>query len=115
PLVANVLVRKRVAELERQERLVARADAALNEELEQPRLGRVERKVVRSDEQRDLAQVRRPIGRQCAEPGMIAVAEAGAGTVLDQLDAVENAAADISRALERIGAVAGDNDRLLSR
>ena len=33
--------------------------------------------------------------------------------VLDQLDAVEDAAADIARALEGVGALAGDQDRLL--
>ena len=44
---------------------------------------------------------------------MVAVAEAGAVAFLEDLDAIEDAAADIGRALERVGTVAGDDDRLL--
>src|SRR5215208_2465366 len=44
---------------------------------------------------------------------MVAVAEARALAILEELDAVEDSAADVPRALEGVGAIAGDHDRLL--
>ena len=111
----QVLVRQRVCEVEGQEGLVAHADAALDEQLQLPRLGQVELEVLRHDEQGDLAQGRRTLRREVAEAGVVAVAEADALAFLEQFDAIEDAAADIARSLERVGAVARDHDGLLVR
>ena len=62
--------------------------------------------VGRHGEQGNLAQRGRPIGFQHRQPGMVAVAEAHALSVLKKFDTIEDAAAHIARALERIGAVA---------
>ena len=71
--------------------------------------------VVRHHEEPDLAQPRRAVGGDAVQPRVVAVAEADALAVLDQLDPVEDAAADVSRALEGIGAVAGDQERAPAR
>ena len=50
-----------------------------------------------------------------AQPRVRAIAEANAAVALQHLEAIENAAAHIARALERIRTVSRDQDRLLPR
>ena len=69
----------------------------------------------RHREQGNFGKVRRAFGRKVAQPRVVAVAEADAVGVLDQFDAVEDAAADVSSALERVTPRSRDDQRLLTR
>jgi len=78
-------------------------------------LGDVEGEFGRHHVQRDFAQARRAVGGKCGNAGVVPVAEAHALTALQEFDAVEDTAAHIARALERIGSVAGDENGGLAR
>ena len=65
-------------------------------------------------EERHFAETRRTGGQNLAQALVLLVAEAHADVALDQLDAVEDAAAHIARSLERIEPVARQQDRLLA-
>ncbi len=83
--------------------------------MQAPRLHCVERDVRRHDEHADFAQCRRSGSLQRSDPPMPPVAETDRLAVLEQFDAVEDAAAHVSRTLERIDAVPGDEHRVLAR
>ena len=106
--------RQGVGDLVEQEILVERADRALHQELERPRRGRVEPGIARHDEESDFGEGLREIRRHLAQVLVVAVAEANAAFALGELDAVEDAAADEARALERIEAIGGDQQRMLA-
>src|SRR5581483_9149918 len=113
-LAPQILVGQGVGEIESQERLVAGAGGSLHQELELPRLRRIQRELGRRDEQAYLLEVRRPSGMQRAQAGMVPVAKTGAVALLQDLDAVEDAATDVGRSLKGVGAIASHKDGLLS-
>ncbi len=114
-LMLHIGVRKRVAEIEGQPRLFPGGDDTLHQELQHPRFGRIEREIRRQREQGNFGKVRCAFGRKAPQPCVVAVAEADAVGVLDQFDAVEDAAADIGRSFERIPPRSRDDQRLLTR
>ena len=82
--------------------------------MQHPGLGRIEGEFRRQHEQRNFGKVRRAFGFKVSQPGVVAVAEPDAVAVLDQFDAVEDAAADIGSALERIAPGPCDHEGLLT-
>ncbi|MNT08553.1 hypothetical protein D3C72_1432980 [compost metagenome] len=112
---AGIGARKLIGKIERDEGLVRDAEHALDHELQAPGLDRIQRGVLGHDKQRNLAQRRGARRIDVRQALVVAVPEAEAAFVLNDLDAVENAAADVAGALERIGAVASDQHRLLAR
>src|SRR5690606_39807728 len=61
----------------------------------------------------DLFQRGRPVGRDRADAPVQLVAEADRLRALEQLDAVEDAAAHVPGPLKGVGSVARDEDRVL--
>ena len=94
-LDSEILVGKGVSEVEGQKGLLACSDAALDDQLQLPGFGEIEGELLRHNEQRDLAQLRRALSREIAKSRMVAVAEARALAILEELDAVEDSAADV--------------------
>jgi hypothetical protein len=86
----------------------------LNQKPQGPRLGGIELGIVGNDEGADLAQRGRAVGLDRIDPPVQPVAKADGLGVLVDLDAVEDAAAHIARALEGIVAVSGDEDGVLA-
>ncbi len=113
-LLRQIFFRQTVAEIVTDIGLVPRTETALYQKLQIPRFCHVEAKPVRHLEQCYLAQTRCAFGHDIADTGMVLVAETYALPVLHQLDAVKDTAAHISGALERIGSVARNQDRLTS-
>jgi len=91
-----------------------RADVALHQKLQAERLGRIETGGGRDAEHVHLGQRRRAGDRDAPDPDMVTVAEPHRDIALDQLDAVEDAAPDIARSLEGIGAAGRHQDRLVA-
>src|SRR5690606_29847450 len=63
----------------------------------------------------DLLEGGRALGGQAADASMLVVAKADGLGALHELDAIEDAAAHVAGTLERVDAVAGDQNRLLPR
>ena len=111
----HIGIRQRVAEIESEPCLFPCPDHTLHQELQRPRFGRIKREFQRHREQVDFGKIRCAFGFKVAQPRLVDVAEADAVGVLDQFDAVEDAAADVSSPLERIPARPRDDQRLLTR
>ena len=71
--------------------------------------------VFRDDEQIDLIQVGGTFGCDRPQPLVISVPKPDQRVPLDDLETIEDAAPDVSRALERIAAAGGQEDGLLAR
>ncbi len=115
PLVPDVAFRQPVIEVKGEERLLPRPRCPLHQQLQLPRLGGIEVKVLRDGEDADLAQGWRALRRHGAEPFVIAIPEPPGRSRLQQTDTVENAAPHIAGALEGVLAGRRDEDGLLSR
>ena len=102
-----------VCEVECQKSLVAAGGRALDQQLQPPGLGQVDAGGIGHNEQVRLGEIRRAGGRGATQPSVHPVAEAHALIALQQLEPVKDAAADIARSLEGIGAVGEHRDRLL--
>ena len=86
----------------------------LNHQLQAPRFGRVERKIFRCDEQRNFFEMRRTLGKQIQQAGVVQVGKAEAVVVLNHFDTVKNTAAHIARTFPGIHAFTGhDNGGLV--
>ena len=103
----QILLWQGVAEVEGQCRLVSPPGASLHQKLHLQGRRDVEGEVGRHDKQRDLAKLGAPSAAM-RQARVVAVAKAHALAVLEQLDPVEDAAADIARTLEGIGSIARD-------
>ena len=99
-----------VAEFEAEECLLPRTDGALHKQLQAPRLRGIEPGIGRHGEQRDLGQAWRAFGGYVTQAPVVAIAKAQRAAVLDHFDPVEDAAAHVAGALERIDTMPGHQD-----
>ncbi len=108
-------LRQLVTEVEGGEELFDRPDLALDQKLDAEGLGRIEPHVRRNPEDVRLREFRRARCCNLDQPLVHAVAEADRDVALDQHDPVEDAAADIARALEAVETAPDDDDRVFAR
>ena len=105
--------RRLVAAAEAREHRIERPGLAAHQQFELPRRARIEVVMLADEEDHHLAKARHAGRVDIAQALEVAVAEADRLVVLAQLHAIEDAAAHIARALERI-AVAQHRDRVLA-
>ena len=110
----EILLGQVVADVERQKLLAASPERPLHQQLEAPGPGDVQRGADRRLEQVHVVQAGGAGRRDVGDAPVVEVAEPDAGVALQHLDAVEHPAAHVARPFERVEAVGGDQDRLLS-
>ncbi|MCY1301223.1 hypothetical protein D9M70_508210 [compost metagenome] len=93
---AQVLLRKLISQIECMEDLFDRSDLTLRQELNAEGLCRIEAEACWNAEQVHLVEFRRAGKRDGAETAMVTITKANGNVVLDQHDAIEDAAAHIA-------------------
>ncbi len=104
-----------VRQLEAGEHPGHRAGLAAYQQLQRPGRARVEGDVLADDEDRHLAELGHAFGIDVRQADVVQIAEADDVAELAQLHPIEDAAAHIARALERVVAAAEHGDRVFAR
>ena len=110
----RVAVGNAVAEIEGDEGLVDSADGALHQQLQPEWFSRVKAAAGLHLENIKLRERWRILCRQLAETAMLLVVKPDGSIALNQLNAIENAAAHIARPLEGVFATAGYQNGLVA-
>ncbi len=110
----DVLLGHLVGQLEAGEHAADRAGLAAHQQLQRPGRTGIERRMLADDEDRHFPEVGHAFGIDVVQALEVHVAEADDIAELAQLDPIENAAADITRALERVLTAAHHRDRMLA-
>lgn len=104
-----------IRQLEAGEDAIDRTGLAPHQQLQRPRRTRIEAGLLADDENRHLLELRNAFGVHIVEPLEVQIAKADDVAELAHLHPIEDAAAHIARALERVFAAAEHGDGVLAR